>query len=607
MNFVSCHTHSMHSLLDGLSKSSEIINRCVELGYNACALTDHGNIAGSVQFVKKCEEKNIKPILGMEAYVTENDATVKEKTNLVSHQVILAKNYTGWLKLIQLVSRSNDKDVFYYKPRIDINIIREICDDNLISFSGHPGSTLSLRIENMSDAENYVYLMKDIFGPDNFFIEIQTIDPDSFPGTIRLVSRLRELAKITNTKTIATGDSHYVYQKDATDHRVLLCSSLQTTLKDIKNKKDVPLEAFFKSNCFHIPSIDELLKWGNTEEEINNTQTLADMCEKYTITGPPRLPKFDCPNGMTENEYLRQLCREGWKNKKRPEWNVEEYSDRVKSELKVIEKAGLAGYFLIVQDYVNWAKNQGWLISPGRGSASGSIVSYLLNITTIDPIKYNLLFSRFYNESRNTKTNVSLPDIDIDFPVFKRKYVIEYLKNKYGHDRVCQMATFGRLQGRGALKEVLRVNNVCDFEQMNLITKNIPQEAEISDKLEESGETSTIKWTLHNDPKSLADWCKMNEDESLSGEYADFFAQAIRLEGTYKSQGKHAAGVVVSAEPLDKICPMINDKNSDGKIAGLSMIDLESIGCVKFDILGVVVLDKLMGANNLLKTGKVEL
>ena len=595
MKFTNLHLHSHHSLLDGLAKAPQIVNHCLELGYDSCAITDHGTISGAVQFIEQCNKKSIKPIIGAEFYV------VKENGNY-AHQVILAKNYAGWLKLIQLVSRSNDKDLFYYKPRIDIETMRRFCDDNLISFSGHPGSTL----DNNPDAENYVHLMKDIFGQENFFIEIQLIDPNTFGSAKKLANTMRELADRTNTRTIATADSHYVSKSDAIDHRVLLCSSLQTTLQDIQRKKDIPLDAFFKSNCFHIPSIQELLEWGNTETEIQNTQIIADMCEEYKVTGPPRLPKFECPPGMDENQYLRQLCRDGWVTKLKPEWDKTAYADRIKSELAVIDEANLAGYFLIVQDYVNWAKNQGWLVGPGRGSAAGSLVAYLVGITNINPIKYGLIFERFYNKGRNTADHISLPDIDIDFPITKRKYVIEYLKDKYGHDRVCQMATFGRLQGRGALKEVLRVNNVCEFETMNRITKNIPQEHEISDHMEDSGETSIIRWTLINEPKDVADWCKIEEDGQLTGEYAEHFAQAIRLEGTYKSQGKHAAGVIVAAEPLDQICPMINDKNSDEKIAGMSMGDLENMGHVKLDVLGVAALDKLLGVNNLLLRGRVQ-
>jgi DNA polymerase-3 subunit alpha len=600
------HAHSHHSLLDGLAKASQIVDRCVELGYTSCALTDHGSISGSIDFITECEKKGIKPIVGIECYVTTAHASVKEKDNKVSHQIILAKNYQGWLKLIQLVSRSNNKENFYYKPRIDVQTMVELCDSNLISFSGHFGSTLQSIIDDTEWAINYVRVMKSIFGESNFFIEIQRIDPQRFPDVIQLSEKLRELARITNTKTIATGDSHYARKTDAVDHRVLLCSSLQLTLRDIKNKKDVPLDAFFKSDCFHIPSTEELLLWGNTEEEIRNTQLIADCCEVYKVTGPPRLPNFECPEGVGENDYLRQLCRDGWKKKIRPEWDKKEYADRVKYELGVIDEAKLAGYFLIVQDYVNWAKGRGWLVGPGRGSAAGCLVAYLLNITNIDPIKYGLLFSRFYNRGRNTPDHISLPDIDVDFPITKRKFVIDYLREKYGKDRVCQMATFGRLQGRGAIKEVLRVNNVCDFETMNMITKDIPQEAEINDQMEESGETSILRWTLQNDPKVLADWCKVDENGVLTGEYAEFFAQAIRLEGTYKSQGKHAAGVLIAAEPLDRICPMINDKNSDEKIAGMAMGDLESMGHVKLDILGLLALDRLYSVNNLLQTGKVE-
>ena len=607
MTFVNLHCHSHFSLLDGLSKADQIADRCVELGYDSCALTDHGSISGAVTFIEECKKKNIKPIIGCEFYITENNADIKDKNNLVSHQVILAKNYSGWLKLIQLVSKSNNSENFYYKPRIDINMMRELCDDNLISFSGHLGSTLSLRIENMADAENYVHIMKSIFGPENFFIEIQNIDPKNFPGNNRLVSKLRELAKNTGTKTIATADSHYVRKSDAVDHRILLCSSLQLTLRDIKTSKDAPLECFFKSNCFHIPSIEELLEWGNTEEEINNTQLVSDMCEQYKITGPPRLPNFECPNNMSNNDYLRHLCREGWKKRILPEWNKQVYVDRVKYELSIIEEANLAGYFLIVQDYVNWAKNQGWLVGCGRGSVGGSLVSYLLNIITIDPIPGGLLFERFYNKARNTKDFVSLPDVDMDFPINKRKFIIDYLKNKYGHDNVCQMVTFSRLQGRGAIKEVLRVNNACDFETMNLITKNIPDESKIGDQMEEMDEDSILRWVLQNDPESVSDWCKMDEHGNLSGEYSQYFAQAIRLEGTYKSQGKHPAGIIVSADPLDQVCPMIHDKNSTEKIAGMSMGDLENMGHVKLDILGVLILDRLMGVNNLLKTGKVEI
>ena len=265
-------------------------------------------------------------------------------------------------------------------------------------------------------------------------------------------------------------------------------------------------------------------------------------------------------------------------------------------EFDVIENANLFGYFLIVQDIVNHVNSQGWLSGPGRGSAAGCLISYLVGITKIDPIEFDLLFERFYNSGRNTETHVSLPDIDMDVPGNKRDDIITYLKDKYGKGNVSQMLTFGRLQGRSALKEVLRVNAACGFSEMNEITKAIPDEAAISDQLAEMDEEdrSIIRWSLINNPEDLRDYCFINDRGELDGDYAEFFDQAIRIEGTFKTQGKHAAGVVISAEPLHKVCPMVNQKSGGEKIAGLEMADLESLGHVKFDVLGINLLDKIM-------------
>jgi DNA polymerase-3 subunit alpha len=601
MNFISLHNHSHFSLLDGLAKPSQIAKRCSELGQSACAITDHGSVSGAVNFHQECTKHGVKPILGIEAYVTESSSTLKDIDNTVRHQVILAKNLKGWLQLVQLVSASNDEERYYYRPRIDLELLQELSGDNLISFSGHMGSTLTFDGRDLKTIENYALLMQEIFGKGNFFLEVQLID-DSLQNQ---TDQIRQLSQLTKIPCVATGDTHYCQPEDAVDHQVLLCSALKTTFRQIR--KDIQtgtckFSTFFKSNNFYLPDLDYMISCGHKDEEINNTSVISDMCEPYDITGPPVLPHFKCPNDLSETSYLRQLCRDGWKSKIDDQWDIDTYANRVKTELDVIDKAGLAGYFLIVQDYVNWAKNQGWLIGPARGSVAGSLVSFLLNITIIDPIKYNLIFERFYDSSRAG----SLPDIDIDFPKYKRNQLIEYLQQTYGQDKVCQMATFGRLQGRGAIKEVLRVHNACDFETMNVISKALPREDSISDQLEESGEESIIRWTLQNDPDDLADWCRLNSDGNLSGEYAQFFAQAIRLEGTYKSQGKHAAGIVLSAQPLDKVCPMIRDKNSDNKIAGLPMDDLEKMGHTKFDILATAALDKLEAVNQLLMTGTIE-
>ena len=365
------------------------------------------------------------------------------------------------------------------------------------------------------------------------------------------------------------------------------------------------VDSFFKLQRFHIPSPEEMLEYGNTQEEVENTQLVSERCEDYNILGPPQLPKFKWTEGKSEEEYLIQLCREGWKKFAKPNWDKQIYGDRVKHELSVINESGLAGYFLIVQDYVNWTKNQGVLVGVSRGSAGGSLVSYLLGITGIDPIKYGLIFERFYNKGRNTKDRVSLPDIDIDFPITYRDKVVEYISNRYGKNRVAQMITFNKLMGRGALKEVLRNHSACDFKTMNEITKSLPHEHEVSDQLEATGETSIIEYVLKHDSDSVKDYCRL-KDGVCEGDYGQYFAQAIRIEGTIKSTGRHAAGVMISAQDLNVSCPMVRDKDGHQKICGFDMYGCEDIGLgIKADILSLLMLDRLMGVNSLLQYGKI--
>ena len=332
-------------------------------------------------------------------------------------------------------------------------------------------------------------------------------------------------------------------------------------------------------------------------------QRIYEECEDYDILSPPMLPKFDCPNGLSEEDYLKVLAREGWKRHlidagkvKKPE-DKQKYLDRFNSELQVIKDANLFGYFLIVQDIIRHVEHDmGCLAGPGRGSAAGCLISYLIGITKIDPVEYDLLFERFYNAGRNTDGNVSLPDIDMDVPGKRRDDVIDYLKGKYGKEHVSQMITFGRLQGRSAIKEVLRINDACSFSEMNAITKSIPNEADISDQLADMDDEdrSIIRWSLLNRADELRDFCHILENGKLEGDYAQYFQQAIDIEGTFKTQGKHAAGVVISKDPLHKVCPMVKQKGSSEKIAGLEMSDLEALGHVKFDVLGINLLDKLM-------------
>lgn len=392
---------------------------------------------------------------------------------------------------------------------------------------------------------------------------------------------------------------YYVTKDEADCHRVLLCSGMKTTLKKVnallKNNQPVDNKEFFLSDDFYLPPPSMSEPYKNTDI----VNQVADLCEEYEIARKPMLPTFSCPEEMDEDEYLTDLCRKGWRQRLLSTTKIEKkeneqiYVDRIKRELKVIFKANLSGYFLIVQDIVNFVKSQGWLAGPGRGSAAGCLVSYLLSITDVDPIEYDLLFERFYNEGRNTEDYVSLPDIDMDVPAEHRDEVIDYIKTKYGKENVAQMITFGRLRGRAAIKEVLRINDAVSFAEMNTITESIPDEAKISDQLELMDDKSIIKWALENEPDSLKNWCTMDDDGNLDGPLSHLFEQAIKIEGTNKSQGKHPAGVIISKHKLANVCPMTKDKSGD-TVAAFDMGHLETQGHVKFDVLGIELLSKIM-------------
>lgn len=620
-SYIPLHVHSMYSLLDGLSKPSQISERCIKIGATSCALTDHGNIAGVVKFYTEMKKHNIKPILGCELYICKLKPSIKEKHNReLSHFIILAKNYTGWKNLIKIISESNRPDYYYHKPRLDLKTLSDINDGNLIAITGHLGSTLADEILDGHQLKpnwkelgiGHIKYLKEHFS--DVFLEAQLMDKDNLLIQQDLTNAIREIGKATDTKVICTPDAHYCEKEDAVDQRILLCNNLKTTFLEINrklsNNEDIPMGCFFNSDNYHILSQEEMQAL-HTTEEIDNTQFVANLVEEYDILSKPQLPPFNCPKGYSDAEYLRELCRKGWREKIAnviPQEQHQKYVDRIKYELDVLQGADLSSYFLIVQDIVNFVRSKGWLPGPGRGSAAGCLVSYLIGITSIDPIKYDLLFDRFYNAGRNAANRVSMPDIDVDVPIDKREDVIEYIKNRYGEDKVSQMITFNTVKGRGALKDVLRVYGNISFEEMNQITKNIPDEAKIADELqemkEETGEASIIRWALENNADKLKDWCYIDENNELQGPLAKRFEQAIRLEGVKSNQSKHAAGIVISASALKNICPMVYDSKNDQLIAGMEMQDLESIGIIKFDILGVAMLDKVMTIQQILKLGE---
>ena len=620
MNYIPLHCHSMFSLLDGLSKPEQMAQRCKEINASACALTDHGNIAGAIKFYTAMKNAGIKPLLGCELYICEQDPTIKEKENRnLSHFLILAKNYNGWKDLIRIVSESNKPEHYYHKPRLDLKTLSRLDSGNLIVITGHLGSTLAdilldeytLKPDWLNLGIAHVKYLKENFS--DVFLEAQLMDKDNLTVQVELTNAVRQIGKQTETKVICTPDAHYCKKEDAIDQRILLCNNLKMTFPDISRKlsndQDVPMGCFFTSDNYHILSQEEMAAL-HTEEEIENTQFVANLIEEYDILSKPQLPPFDCPVGFDDAEYLRELCRKGWKEKIAnviPKEEHQKYVDRIKYELDVLQGANLSSYFLIVQDIVNYVREKGWLPGPGRGSAAGCLVSYLIGITSIDPIKYNLIFDRFYNAGRNTKDRISMPDIDVDVPINKRELIIEYIKNKYGSDKVSQMVTFNTIKGRGALKDVLRVYGNVGFEEMNKITQNIPDEAKIADELQEmkdeTGEASIIRWALENNADKLREWCYIDENGELQGPLAKRFEQAIRLEGTKSNQSKHAAGIAISAKPLNELCPMVYDSKNSQLIAGMEMQDLESIGIIKFDILGVAMLDKIMTIQDLLIEG----
>ena len=395
--------------------------------------------------------------------------------------------------------------------------------------------------------------------------------------------------------------TYYLNEGDFDDYKTVLCSTLSScTLNNFQKKLEgSPLLRLLEENTRYLPPA-----------RASEYDLIEDQCDIFKIGDRPQFPNIDIPKGMTYESYLTELCREGWRKKIQnivPKHEQGVYADRVKYELSVLIGAGLAPYFLIVADFMNWGKNQGWVLGKARGSAAGSLVSYLLNITEIDPIPHGLIFERFYNAGRNTVDKVSFPDIDCDVPSDKRDLFIEYITKKYGQDKVAPIITFQTMQGRGAIKDVLRVNESVDFGTMNRITKGIPDKEKISDQLktmEDSGHPpSILLWTLQNRPEALREWAFIGDDGAIHGDLANQFKQAIRLEGIKKASGKHAAGIVISKFALEETAPMAYDRKTGGQVVAIGKEELEQVDLIKFDVLGISTLTKLALAEQIIRTG----
>lgn len=628
------------SILDGLSKPQDIAKRCKELGLTACALTDHGSICGAIKFFDVMKKEGLKPILGCELYICEHHSSIQTDQNShLIHLVVLAKNLQGYKDLLKIVSKSNSKDSFYRKPRLSLPELKELNTGNLIGFSGHLGSHMSecmfsdmkvasklkeessirgfLRENVVQYMEDMALTLIDVFGHPNFFLEIQLIDQDNLPINRVIAKGLRYLSKKLNIPCIGTPDSHYCRKTDAEDQRLLLCNAFHTTLSEvytkIKNGEDAPLTSFFNSDNYHIPSYDEM-RSGNTEEELENTNKIAEMCEVYDITLKPSIPTFKKLGNLTSIQYLRKEIREGFEKKRtkieevcqKKSITLDVYRDRYKYEESVIIDAGinLEHYFLIVQDIVKFAKSIGCMVGAGRGSVGGSIIAYLLGITEVDSIEYDLLFERFYNSSRKG----SLMDIDLDFQPEYRDQIFNYLKETYGYDKVYRVCTFGTCSSRAAIKDVLR-NSDVSFEVANEITQNLVDDAKISDQIQEIKDTTGnddftgLEWNLlYND--SIKKYCYMDDEGKLIGDYAPHFERAININGCIKNYSVHACALIISTVSVENLCPLIRAK-SEELVCGYNKV--EKVGLVKMDILGLSSLTKMKIASDLINSKNEEI
>jgi DNA polymerase-3 subunit alpha len=590
LNFVHLHVHSHYSLLDGLPKIEALVKRVKELGMAAVALTDHGSMYGTVEFYQTAKKIGIKPIIGCEVYVAPRNLEDKQAgiDDKRFHLILLAKNNQGYKDLVGLVTKAN-LEGFYYKPRIDKKSLKEK-SGNLIGLSACLQGEISQALlkNDPKEAEKIAREYEEILGKENFYIEIG--HHPNIPSHEAIQQDLIALAHKLNIPLVATQDSHYLKKEDAPIQDILM--AIQTG-----EKVDIEERLTMKDEDYSLTSPAEMNEYfKHVPEAIENTLKIAETCNVELEIGKIKLPKFHLPYSETADSYLEKNCIEGIKS--RYGFNASEIKndeqqkiiDRLNYEMEVIKKTGFADYFLIVQDFVNWAKNQGIVVGPGRGSAAGSIVSYLLNITNVDPIKYDLLFERFLNPER-----ISMPDIDLDFADTRRDEVLDYVSQKYGRDKVAQIITFGTMAARAAVRDAGRALGY-PYVFCDAISKMIPPMI---------GENKTTIPKAIKEVKELKDLYDSNPDAKRLLDIAQ------RLEGVARHASTHACGVVISATPLNEIVPLQyvarsgNNKSGEKNIVTqYEMGAIEKLGLLKMDFLGLRNLTIIEDTINLIKVGK---
>lgn len=563
MAFVHLHSHTEYSLLDGSNKVRAYAERVKELGMNAAAITDHGNMYGVIEFYLACQDAGIKPIIGCEVYVAPGsrfDREIGDHSDRYYHLILLAENDKGYQNLSKIVSRSFTEG-YYYKPRVDKELLREFHEGIICSSACLAGEVARDLIRgDKAAAEQAALEYQDIFGKGNFFLELQD---HGYPDQQTVIAGVLELSRKLDIPMIATNDCHYTYADDAEAHDVLLCIQTGKKVSD-ENRMRYP------GGQFYIKSEDEMrMMFPYAQEALENTQKIADRCNVTIEFGKTKLPHFEVPRGYDSWTYLNKLCNDGFAvHYPEDDGTVRK---RLDYELSVIRKMGYVDYFLIVWDYINWSREHGIAVGPGRGSAAGSVVSYCTGITQLDPIRYNLLFERFLNPER-----VSMPDIDVDFGFERRQEVIDYVTQKYGKEQVVQIITFGTMAARGVIRDVGRVMDL-PYSFCDSVSKMVPSELNI-----------TLDKALQENP----DFKKAYDNDERVHRLVDM---SRKLEGLPRHTSVHAAGVVICAEPAEDLIPL--SRAADGSITTqFTMTRVEQLGLLKMDFLGLRTLTVIQNA-----------
>lgn len=579
-DFVHLHLHTQYSLLDGAVRIKELFQKVKELGMKAVAITDHGNMFGVPHFYLSAKEQGIKPIIGCEVYVAPKSMEDKKK-RCSFHLVLLAKDYEGYKNLIYLVSQAYLKG-FYYEPRVDKNLLREK-NKGIIALSGCLGGEIPQAIlaQDLKWAETAAKEYQEIFGIDNFFLELQL---NGYKGQQEINRTLIQLSRKLNIPIVATNDVHYLNPEDATAHEILIAIQTGETLASLREKKKLnyTYELYLKS-C---KEMENLFK--DVPVALENTVYIAQQCNLELSFGEVYLPKYNVPEGFTLESYLTYLAEKGLEERlkeaklKGENCNVPEYYKRLHEELKIINQMGYAGYFLIVWDFINEARSRGIPVGPGRGSGAGSLVAYSLKITDLDPIKYGLLFERFLNPER-----VTLPDFDIDFCKERRDEIINYVTEKYGKDNVAQIVTFHQLKSRSVIRDIGRVMGMS-YGEVDIVAKLIPEPHQ--------GKSLTIEEAIEEEPK-------LKELYTTDEQIKTLLDYAKKLEGLLRHAGTHAAGVVISDKPIWEYVPVMKGQNNE-LVTQYDKDIIEIVGLVKFDFLGLKTLTVINTAVNLIKKYK---